>query len=378
MKQNHDYHSLSLKTAWLGIITNFVLAVIQFIIGYQSQSISILTDAVDSLRDIIATGVVVFSLHLSQKPADSDHPFGHGRVEDVGGIIISLFLFLIGISFFKESFFRLLHPKVVNVNFFIIATMISISLIKLFLGFITQRISHKASSEILEADAFHHYADFITTFIVAFGLFFVQRGFFYIDSLLGLLIAVLIIYLSFKMGKEFSDNLIGKRAPEQVYEEVRTVVSSFQAVAGVHEIEIHSYGKNRIISLHIELNPSLNLEEAHSVADSIEKKIYDQGLGKCIVHIDLKKSAVPRDKMRVEKTLNMFLARNNSVKGFHGIEIITNEGADILSFHLLLDKKTPLEESHAISHRVLTLIKRKLGFSKVNIHIEPYEKSESR
>jgi divalent metal cation (Fe/Co/Zn/Cd) transporter len=256
--------------------------------------------------------------------------------------------------------------------------MISISLIKLFLGFITQRISHKASSEILEADAFHHYADFITTFIVAFGLFFVQRGFFYIDSLLGLLIAVLIIYLSFKMGKEFSDNLIGKRAPEQVYEEVRTVVSSFQAVAGVHEIEIHSYGKNRIISLHIELNPSLNLEEAHSVADSIEKKIYDQGLGKCIVHIDLKKSAVPRDKMRVEKTLNMFLARNNSVKGFHGIEIITNEGADILSFHLLLDKKTPLEESHAISHRVLTLIKRKLGFSKVNIHIEPYEKSESR
>jgi divalent metal cation (Fe/Co/Zn/Cd) transporter len=254
--------------------------------------------------------------------------------------------------------------------------MVSISIIKLFLGFITQKVSHKASSGILEADAFHHYTDFITTFIVACGLFFVKKGFTYVDSILGLLIAFLIIYWSFTMGKEFCDNLIGKRAPAQVYEEVKAVVSSFRQVAGVHEIEIHSYGKNRIVSLHIELNPSLNLEEAHSVADSIEKKIHNEGLGKCIVHIDLKKDAVLLDKIRVERILKRFLARNNNVKSFHGIEIITTEGVDVLSFHLLLEKNTSLEESHKISHRLLTLLKKKLGFSKVNIHIEPYEKQD--
>ncbi|MDP2924163.1 MAG: cation diffusion facilitator family transporter [Candidatus Omnitrophota bacterium] len=375
MKQNQDnYHLLSLRVAWLSIGVNFVLSVIQFIFGFQSKSISILTDAVDSLRDIIATGVVVFSLHLSKKPADSDHPFGHGRVEDVGGIIVSLFLFLIGLSFLKESFLRFLHPKIVNVNFFIIGTMISISIIKFFLGFITQRASKKASSDILAADAFHHYTDFITTFIVAFGLFFVKRGFIYVDSILGLLIAFLIIYWSFKMGKEFVDNLIGKRAPDQVYEKVKVIASSFQFVAGVHDIEIHSYGKNRIVSLHIEISPALTLEQAHSVADSIEKKIYNEDLGRCIVHVDLKKEAALREKVRIEKTLDMFLAKNKNVKGFHGIEIITTEGIDVLSFHLLLDKKIPLDESHAISHRLLTLLKKRLGFSKVNIHIEPYEK----
>jgi divalent metal cation (Fe/Co/Zn/Cd) transporter len=226
------------------------------------------------------------------------------------------------------------------------------------------------------ADAFHHYSDFITTFIVAIGLFFVKRGFSYIDSALGLLISFLIIYWSFKMGKEFIDNLIGRRAPTQYYEQIRTIASSFQFVEGVHDIEIHSYGKNKIISLHIELSPALTLEEAHSIADSIEKKIYNADLGRCIVHVDLKKEAVLREKMKVERMLNIFLAKNNKTKGFHGLEIITTEGSDVLNFHLLLEKNVSLQESHVISHRLLKLLKRKFGFSKVNIHIEPYERKE--
>ncbi|MFA6281195.1 MAG: cation diffusion facilitator family transporter [Candidatus Omnitrophota bacterium] len=369
-----NYHSLSLKVSWLSIFVNAVLAVAQFIVGMSSGSISIIVDAVDSLRDIVATGVVVFSLNLSKKPADKEHPFGHGRIEDVGGIIISLLLVLIGLTFLKDSFLRLIHPKAITMNFFIVGVMVAVGIVKLFLGYITQVVSKKASSQILEADAFHHYTDCITTFLVAFGLVFVKLGFTYVDSIIGLLIALLIIYWSYNMLRTFTDNLIGKRAPVEFYNKVKNIASSFKFVEGVHDIEIHSYGDNRVISLHIEMSPALSLEEAHSVADSIEKKIHSEKLGRCVVHMDLKHRAQAAEKLILEKAIRDFVKKNKYTKDFHGTEIITVENISIVNFHLQFEKGTPLEESHAISHKLSALLKEQLGFAKVNIHIEPYKK----
>ncbi|MFA5271395.1 MAG: cation diffusion facilitator family transporter [Candidatus Omnitrophota bacterium] len=369
-----NYHSLSLRVSWFSIFVNAILAIAQFIVGMASGSISIIVDAVDSLRDIVATGVVVFSLNLSRKPADKEHPFGHGRIEDVGGIIISLLLVLIGLTFLKDSFLRLIHPKTVTINFFIVGIMAVVAIVKLFLGYITQVVSKKASSQILEADAFHHYTDCITTFLVAFGLIFVKLGFTYVDSILGLIIALLIIYWSYNMLRTFTDNLIGKRAPLEFYDKIKNIASAFKFVEGVHDIEIHSYGDNRVISLHIELSPTLSLEEAHSVADSIEKKIHSQKLGKCVVHMDLKHRAQAAEKRILEKAIRDFLRKNRCVKDFHGTEIITVEDTSIVNFHLQFEKKTPLEETHLISHKLSDVLKEKFGFAKVNIHIEPYKK----
>jgi divalent metal cation (Fe/Co/Zn/Cd) transporter len=249
--------------------------------------------------------------------------------------------------------------------------MAAAAAIKLFLGFITQVVSKKASSEILEADAFHHYTDCLTTFIVAFGLIFVKKGYTYVDSVLGLIIAGLIIWWSFKMLREFADNLIGRAVSPEVYSQIQAIACSFNFVEGVHEIEVHSYGKNRVISLHIELNPKLSLEEAHSVADSIEKRVSSAGLGRCVVHVDLKPKCKVFEKAAVEKAIEDFLIKNDYVGTFHGIEIITAESSTVISFHLCLSKKTSLEESHLISHRLSEILKKKFSFSKINIHFEP-------
>jgi divalent metal cation (Fe/Co/Zn/Cd) transporter len=158
-----------------------------------------------------------------------------------------------------------------------------------------------------------------------------------------------------------------------LYEKIKSIVFSFRFVEGVHEIEIHTYGKNRIISLHIEMNPALTLEEVHGVADGIEKKIYNENLGRCVVHVDLKKGAKIIEKKRVEKLIKNILATAKDIKDFHGMEIITSEEKTVLNFHLLLDKNASIEESHLIYHRLSNLLKEKFGFSQVNIHIEPYK-----
>jgi cation diffusion facilitator family transporter len=187
------YQSLSIKVSWLSIGVNLFISIAQFIIGINSKSISIMTDAADSLRDIVATGVVIFSLNFARKPADKEHPFGHGRIEDVGGVIVALFLLLMGLTFLKESFMRFIKPQPLTINFYIVSIMAVASVIKFLLGFITQFVSKKATSAILEADAFHHYTDCITTAIVAVGLVFVKFGFTYVDAILGFIIAFLII-----------------------------------------------------------------------------------------------------------------------------------------------------------------------------------------
>jgi divalent metal cation (Fe/Co/Zn/Cd) transporter len=175
------------------------------------------------------------------------------------------------------------------------------------------------------------------------------------------------------MSKEFIDNLIGKRAPTSLYDRIGKIAANFKFVEGVHDIEIHSYGENRVISLHIELSPSLSLEEAHGVADGIENEIFKEKLGKCVVHVDLKKGTAPMEKKQIEKLIRSIMGFNKKIKDFHGIEIITTESSNILNFHLLLDKNTSLDESHSISHRLRSVLEKKFYFSQVNIHFEPYK-----
>ena len=242
---------------------------------------------------------------------------------------------------------RFIKPQPLTINFYIVSIMAVASVIKFLLGFITQFVSKKATSAILEADAFHHYTDCITTAIVAVGLVFVKFGFTYIDAILGFIIAFLIIWWSFKMLREFTDNLIGKCPPAEFCDKIKNIALSFSSVSGVHDVEIHSYGRNKVISLHIELSPQLSLQEAHSIADSIEKKINNENLGRCIVHVDLTGKAKTTQKEIVEKAIIRFIARNKGVKDFHGLEIIVSEAMTIVDFHLCFSEILSLRKATA-------------------------------
>ncbi|MCM8787232.1 MAG: cation-efflux pump [Candidatus Omnitrophica bacterium] len=372
--QKINENFLNFGISFLGIVVNIVFAILQIIFGLLSNSIAILVDAVDSIRDILSSGVVVISLYISKKPADGTHPFGHGRAEDIGGLILSIFLFLLGFNFLKDSFLRIFNPQNITITSFIIKMMFLVAIGKLFLGIAAHLISLKTNSNIINAESSHHYADSFTTFIVAAGLFFVKKGGFYLylDSILGIFMSFIILFWSSKMARGFIDNLIGRQVPASLYEQIKKIALSFSETKGVHDIEVHTYGKNKIISLHIEMSPSLSLEEAHNIADSIEKKIYAQNLGRCIVHVDLQSDYKAADKNKIEILIRNIILFTKKIRGFHGIEIITKGNENFLNFHLLLDKNTSLTESHLISHRLSDILKKKFNFSQVNIHIEPY------
>jgi len=192
----------------------------------------------------------------------------------------------VGLNFLKCSFLRLLNPQSVEVNIWVINIIFATVIVKIFLGIITQIVAFGKDVALLKTDAMHHYSDAVTSLIVAIGLFLVRKGLVVVDSLLAAAVALVIIFWAVKSGRNFIDNLIGRRASGEIYQQIKTIATSFDKVKGVHGIQVHCYGKNRLISLHVEMDSKLLLEQAHKVADSIEKKIKTERLGKCVVHVD--------------------------------------------------------------------------------------------
>ncbi len=287
-----SYYSASLKVSVFSISVNLSLAILQAVLASFAKSISLFADALDSLRDILSSLVVILSLYFSKKPPDKTHPFGHGRIEDISGLALSSFLIWMGWFFLKESSLRLFYPVALRINYYIIFSIFIFAGVKLILGWAAQRVFIKHHVFLMRLEAFHHYTDFLTTFVVGLGLLISKRlSYPYIDALLGIGISLVIIFWALMRFKDFIDNLIGKEAPSGLYARIESICRDFKGVEGIHDIEVHTYGRKRIITLHIEMEPGLSLEETHRVADSIEKKIYQEGLGRCVVHVDLKKKS---------------------------------------------------------------------------------------
>ena len=365
------YYSSSIKISIFGIVVNIVLGFAKLIVGIISNSIAVIADAFHSFSDLITTFVVIISLIFSRRPPDKMHPFGYGRAEDIGGMIISFILVLTGAGFLRNSLIRLANPPHLNITGAVIVFVLITAVIKLFLGILTGIFSKKFNSAILHTDAAHHYSDFFTSAVISLGLIFVRRGYLSVDAYMGIFIALVITFWALKLAKEFIDNIIGKDAPQELYKNIKDIVFSFPDVEGAHEINIHSYGRKRIISLHIVVRRDLSLIKAHAVADSIEKKILKGGLGECVVHVDIEKFPYKRRRSDIENALSRIVRRVSFLKGFHNVEVIATEADDILNFHLVMDENISLKDSHRIYHRISGFLKRKFNFSEVNIHIEP-------
>lgn len=375
---NSEYHTRSLQVSFVSIVVNALLIAVKLFVGIISNSMAIIADAFHSLSDVITTIVVIVSMYISKKPADSHHPFGHGRVEDIGGLFVSLILGGVGGKLFTASWQRITSPQPVHIHWGIIILILLTGIVKFILGYVTQRTARDVHSEILRVDAFHHHADSLTSFLVVVGLIFVERGLVYVDGIIGMVMSLLIVGWAVISLKGFIDNLIGKDAPPYVYERIKDIVSSFEGVEGMHDISVHSYGHNYIISLHVKVPGTLSLAEAQTVAEGVERRIEKEDLGKCIVRVDIGTSQNIVSVPKVAGVIRQFIKKNPLVEDFHKIEVVSTQKERILSFNLTVDAHITVKEAHRIYHQAEDYVKERMHFSRVDIHLEPSGEKEPR
>lgn len=271
----------------VGIIINIILFSIKFVVGILSNSLAVTADAFNNLSDVFSSVVTIIGFKLASKPADDDHPYGHGRIEYISALIVSVLVILVGFSFVKSSISRIINP--VSINFQWIPTLlilISISF-KLWLSRFNSYLAKLINSSALKASSVDALSDCFTSGTVVISLILSKWISFPIDGIMGLIVAIFILYSGFQLSKETLNTLLGEKPSNELVTSIESEVLSYPNILGVHDLLIHSYGPNKYLaSIHAEVPSTLTLVEVHDIIDKAEKEISTKLNVHLVIHMD--------------------------------------------------------------------------------------------
>jgi cation diffusion facilitator family transporter len=270
-------NSASLKSryfkieGWSSVILNTILFVFKYWAGVTTGSLALIADAWHTLTDSVSSVIVLIGGAISRKPADNEHPFGHGRVEHITAIVIGLLLLVIAFDFMVQAITRFgTREATVYGTIAWVATIISI-LAKEGLAQFAFYTARKTGSSILSADAWHHRTDALSSVIILAGLI-VGKYFWWTDALLTFLVALMIAYASYDILRKEIRSLMGEQpSPEMIAKITDTAQNSSIIPLHMHHIHLHTYGDHAELSCHIKLPPEMTLVDAHEVCTRIEK-----------------------------------------------------------------------------------------------------------
>jgi cation diffusion facilitator family transporter len=272
------------KEGLVSIFVNVVLFVIEFYLGLIHNSIAVVADAVHTLSDAGTSVVVVISFWIAYKPPDKGHPFGHGRAEQIGAVIVGTLLGVAGFEFLMSSYEKLSSREALTFSWFLVGVLLLSSLVKELLARWAFRLGGSYESRSIVGDAWHHRSDAIAKTLLALGIL-VGADYWWVDGVLGIIVSLVIVYTSIKIILETSRELLGSeptRREEELLIDLAREVSPL--IEDVHHIHIHKYGDHVEASLHIKLPNTMKLEEAHEIATKLENRIKDRLGWEATVH----------------------------------------------------------------------------------------------
>ncbi len=270
---SHKHYRLGKFVGWISIVGNLLLFAIKFWAGWISNSIALMADAWHTLSDSASSIILLVGIFLAQKPADENHPFGHGRIELITSIIIAFLLGLIGLMFGYEGVQKIIHrEKVEYGTFAIIATILSIVIKEAMYQF-TMYVFRKTSMHSVKADAWHHRSDAFSSIVILVGIL-LGAYYWWIDSVLAIAVAILIGYTGYTVIKDSISPLIGETPSAELNGKIIEIANE---IAGydlfVHHIHMHRYGMHTEITFHIRLPKEMKLEEVEQLIVAVENQI---------------------------------------------------------------------------------------------------------
>ncbi|HRS54227.1 MAG TPA: cation diffusion facilitator family transporter [Bacteroidales bacterium] len=272
----------------VSIIINFILFIIKMWAGIVSNSIAIIADAWHTMSDSISSVVVILGVKLSNKKPDKKHPFGHGRWEQIAAIFIGVILAIIAYDFLKESIINFKGKKAANYGIIaIIVTLISI-IIKEALAQYAFYIGRKTNNLSVKADGWHHRSDALSSIVVLIGILFGQK-YWWMDSLLGTIVSIMLFYAAYGVIKEAINKILGEKPTPELVAKVENIINTLHPNdLYPHHYHIHNYITHQELTFHIKLDNNVNINTGHKIATDIENKIYEELNITSTVHIEPK------------------------------------------------------------------------------------------
>lgn len=264
------------KVAIVSFGITIFLTMFKTIVGLTTGSLGILSEALHSGMDLIATGVTIVAVRISEKPADDNHHYGHGKIENISALFETLILIVTCGWIVYEAIQRIQKETFeFNISFWSFFIIILSIFIDSNRSRILFKIANEHKSQALEADAFHFSSDLLSSTVVLLGLIFSTFNFHLADSLAALIVSGIILYISLKLSLKAIDELLDK-APKYTKETIEKIISKIPEVEKSHDIRIRTSGAKIFIDLNIHLDPNITLEQAHNISHFVETKIQEK------------------------------------------------------------------------------------------------------
>lgn len=293
IKDNENIADAKVRQAYgrvsgmVGILCNLILFAFKLMAGVMTGAVSIMADAFNNLSDAASSVVTLIGFHMAGKPADLDHPFGHGRIEYLSGLFVSVAILMTGVELLKTSVDKIIHPTDLSFNVVSVVILAASILMKLWMSRFNFTLGEKLQSEAMKATATDSLSDCISTAAVLLGVFIAMLTGKNIDGIIGTLVALFVCFAGFNAAKETIQPLLGQAPEPELVENIRKRVMQEDMVLGVHDLIVHDYGPGRrMISLHAEISYKEDIMAAHDMIDNIERDLCEQFQCLATIHMD--------------------------------------------------------------------------------------------
>lgn len=295
IKNRNDHTSPRVRAAYgtlasiTGIVLNILLFIGKFTVGTLFGSISIVSDAMNSLTDAGSQIISLISFRISARPADREHPFGHARIEYVASLIVSILILFIGTELLRESVSKIFAPAPPEASPIAAAVLAASIGAKLWFALFNKKLDKKIDSAVMRATAADSLSDCFSTGAVLVStlvlLFFPELPF-NLDAYMGAIVSVLIIVSALRILNESKNSILGEAPSDEIVKEIHSIVSRYPAALGIHDLIVHNYGPGHIIAaLHIEVDGKVDVFKSHDMIDNIEKELREAGI-EASIHMD--------------------------------------------------------------------------------------------
>lgn len=355
---NKDINNKDVRTQYgylggiIGVIANIILFTIKIVLGFAINSISLIADSVNNLSDVGSSAITLLGFKLSKKPADKEHPFGHGRTEYVAALIISLIIILVGFELFQNSFQRVFNPVQISFSGISIIILIITIAVKLWMGLFNKNIGKIINSKSLAANAVDSFSDVFATSCVVLSIILSPHLSLPIDAYMGIIVAIVIMYSGLSMAKDTLDPLLGKAPDPELVERIEKTILHFDGIEGIHDLIIHDYGPNRTMAtLHAEVSDQLSPIVAHDIVDAAERKIAKEFNIFLVIHADPLKLDCEITSEIYQKIKEILLTYP-SFLSFHDFRIIQTNDKSSMIFEVVVEEKLTDQEILSLKENI--------------------------
>ena len=320
----------------VGISLNILLCFIKFFAGIMTGAIAITADAFNNLSDAASSLVTLIGFKLARNKADSEHPFGHGRIEYISGLVVSFLILLMAYELIKNSIVRIIHPVLPQADSITFAILVFSIFVKLYMAYYNGSMSKKLDSVVLKATAKDSLSDVLATSIVLIAVIGASVWKIPLDGYGGLIVGIMIMFAGISAFRDTVDPLLGKAPDKELIDSIEKIVMSDERILGMHDLIVHDYGPgNMMVSLHVEVNYKENILELHELIDRIE---YDlRGVIDCepIIHMD---PVVDDDDEvnKARKAVEKVIASMGDDMSFHDFHVMKNDNNLNLIFDVVV------------------------------------------